>query len=160
MVKVYDSLFAHPSNLAVKHACRMLNYQGESITVVNQKVQKQSNSNDWGLFAIAFATTLYHGGNPSKTRYDQTALKKHLVNCLESLEVTLFPETSTQVPWHTTVGHKTVTIYCLCRMPNDKREYVQCAGCDDWYQPRCAKIPASARNTKRKWFCSRCKPRR
>ena len=115
----------------------MLNYQGESISLVNQKVQKQSNSNDCGLFAIAFATTLCHGGNPSKTRYDQTALKKHLVNCLESLEVTLFPETSTQVPWHTTVGHN--TIYCLCRMPNDKTEYVQCAGCDDWYHPRCAR---------------------
>ena len=156
-VKVYDSLYNSPSTTAVEHVCRMLHHQGEKVTVASQKVQKQTNSDDCGLFAIAFATTLCYGEDPTKTRYEQSTMRRHLVDCIEGLEMTLFPETTMRVPWHDNVRERIVPIFCLCRMPNDNKEYVQCTGCKQWYHPGCAKVPDSARSKRRqRWFCHMC----
>lgn len=81
VIKVYDSLFGKPNIKAVQHACRTLLHRGKSVQIINEKVQKQQGSNDCALFSIPFATTLCHGNNPTTTRYDQKAMRNHLVNC-------------------------------------------------------------------------------
>ena len=48
------------------------------------KCQKQSGSNDCGLFAIATATAFCSGILPSSRIWDQSAMRIHLVNCFES----------------------------------------------------------------------------
>ena len=86
VIKGYDSLFGKPNIKAVQHACRMLLYRGKSVQIINEKVQKQQGSNHCALFAIAFATTLFHGNISTTTRYDQKAMRYHLVcviNCLK-----------------------------------------------------------------------------
>ncbi|CAH3191515.1 unnamed protein product, partial [Porites evermanni] len=69
------------------------------------KVQKQKGYNDCALFAITFATTLCHGGDPTTKRYDQRAMRPHLVDCLESSRMTEFPPTDDTVELvHPVVG--------------------------------------------------------
>ena len=160
VVKVYDSLFGKPNTKAIQHSCRMLLHRGKSVKIINEKVQKQQGSNDCALFAIAFATTLCHGNNPTTTRYDQKAMRNHLVDCLEAKDMTEFPTTEKRVPLVLVpVSSKTVPVYCTCRLPDDKTKYVQCEGpCSEWYHPACANIPQSViRNTNKRWMCFKCR---
>ena len=161
-VKVYDSLFGKPSIKAIQHACRMLHHKGKTVTIINEKVQKQKGSNDCALFAIAFATTLCNGKNPTTTQYDQRAMRSHLVSCLEALEMKEFPTTKKRVPLVIVpVASRTVPIYCTCRLPNDNTKYVLCDGkCSEWYHPDCANIPDSVINNNKRWMCFECRHRK
>ena len=75
----------------------MLMHAGDSILFINEKVQKQINSSDCGLFALAFATDLCHGVDPQTQAYDQENMRAHYVDCLESQEMVPFPKTSRRV---------------------------------------------------------------
>ena len=157
-VKVYDSLYQNVSAVAIDHSCRMLLYTGSTVTFSNERVQKQTNSNDCGLFALAFATDLCHGLDPTVQSYNQDNMCKHYINCLDSHNMVPFPRTSRQVPYHAINKRKAVTIYCVCRMPYDKKSlYVECRQCKHWSQPTCVTIPAWAINTNWKWRCNKCR---
>ena len=62
----------------------------DTVTFINEKVQKQIGSADCGLFALAFATDLCQGLDPTTQRYDQVLMRQHYVTCLESAKVTPF----------------------------------------------------------------------
>ena len=51
----------------------------------------QTNGNDCGLYAIANATALAFGRDPSKEQYIPSKLREHLLKCLEEKEMRLFP---------------------------------------------------------------------
>ena len=60
--------------------------------IFRAKIQaEQSGSTDCGLFAIAFATDLAFGNNPSSIAYDQANMRTHLQQCLEMENLTPFP---------------------------------------------------------------------
>ena len=50
-----------------------------------------------------------------------------------------------------------VPIFCICRLPYDKEEYVQFCKYHACYHTGCVKVPEWAVNTKRKWGCQKCK---
>ena len=156
-LKIYDSLFIKPNPIAIRHSCRLLMHTGNQVTFLNEKVQKQTNTNDCGLFALAFATDLCHGIDPASQCYDPQHMREHYVHCLDSQEMVPFPKTSRRVPFHITNRKTTVAIYCVCRMPNDKQEYAQCYQCDGWYHPTCVSIPEWVLNTNRRWRCDICR---
>ena len=156
-IKVYDSLFLRVSPIAIHHSCRLLMHTGGSILFTNEKIQKQINSSDCGLFALAFATDLCHGIDPVTQSYDQEKMRAHYVDCLDSLEMVPFPKTTRRVPYHSHNSKATVDIFCICRMPNDNQEYVQCFQCNGWYHPTCVDIPNWVINSKRKWRCDTCR---
>ena len=55
-------------------------------------VQKQlPGSNDWDVYAIANATTIAFGGDPSLVKYDQSAMRFHLIECLTLKNIKPFP---------------------------------------------------------------------
>ena len=156
-IKVHDSLFPRVSPIAIRHSCRLLMHTGGSILFSNEKVQKQINSSDCGLFALAFATDLCHNIDPVTQSYDQEKMRAHYVNCLDSLEMVPFPKTTRRVPYHLHNSKATVDIFCVCRMPNDNQEYVQCFQCNGWYHPTCVDIPNWVINSKRRWRCETCR---
>ena len=156
-IKVYDSLFQRVSPIAIGHSCRLLMHTGGSVLFMNEKVQKQINSSDCGLFALAFATDLCHGIDPVTQSYDQEKMRAHYVDCLNSVEMVPFPKTTRRVPYHTHNSKATVDIFCVCRMPNDNQEYVQCFQCSGWYHPTCVDIPNWVINSKRRWRCDTCR---
>ena len=157
-VKIFDSMYQKPNSIAVEHACRMLMYPGSKVTFINEKVQRQVGASDCGLFSLAFATDLCHGLDPVHLKYDQGAMRQRYVNCLENGAMVPFPRTTRRVPFHLGCNKSTVAIYCICRLPYDKDEYVQCSyKCKAWYHPTCVKVPAWVLNSGRKWRCSKCK---
>ena len=156
-VKIYDTLYNRANSVAIHHACHMLMYNGDKISFVNERVQKQTNSHDCGLFSLAIATDLCNGTDPTTQSYDQGSLRKHYINCLETGKMTPFPKTARRVLRHLGPTRMTVAIYCVCRMPNDKRKYVQCSQCNGWYHPLCVNIPEWAIKTKRQWKCEKCR---
>ena len=103
----------------------MLIYPGPKVTFINEKVQRQVGASDCGLFSLAFATDLCHGLDPAHLKYDQGAMRQHYVNCLENGAMVPFPRTTQRVPFHLGCNKSTVAIYCICRLPYDKHEYVQ-----------------------------------
>ena len=155
-VKLYDTLYNTANSIAIRHACHMLMFPGDSVSFVNEKVQRQLNHDDCGLFALAIATDLCHSVDPVTQSYDQSKLRQHYVNCLESRKMAPFPKTSRRVIHHLGTEKQTIAIYCVCRLPNDKQEYVQCFHCHGWYHPSCVNVPEWALKTKRRWRCDKC----
>ena len=156
-VKLYDTLYNTANFIAIRHACHMLMFPGDSVLFINEKVQRQLNVHDCGLFALAIATDLCHGVYPVTHSYDQRKLRQHYVTCLESRKMASFPKTSRRVIHHLGTAKQTVAIYCVCRLPNDKQEYVQCFECHGWYHPSCVNVPEWAIITKRRWRCDKCR---
>lgn len=96
-VIVYDSLRGDSLNETLLNQLSALYSPDPSIspTVLYAKMaQQQHGSNDCGLFAIAYATDLLLGRDPSQCVYDQYKMRGHLHQCLEARELTPFPKTS------------------------------------------------------------------
>lgn len=155
-VKIFGSMYQKPNLIPVGHACRMLIYPVSTVNFIKDKVQRQVGANDCGSFSLAFATD--HGLDPVHLRYDQGSMRQHYVNCLENGAMVPFPRTTRRVPFHLSCNKSAVVIYCVCRLPYDKGEYVQGSfKCKAWYHPACVNVPALAVNSGRKWTCNRSK---
>ncbi|CAB4019209.1 Calcium-responsive transcription factor, partial [Paramuricea clavata] len=152
-VRVLDSLYNRPSSHVVEHSCCLLRHSGCTMTFLNEKVQKQIGVSECGLFALAFATDLCYGFDPANQHYDQTIMRQHYVNCLESKAMVPFPKTTKRVSCHATCIKTQVDIFCICRQPDDHKQYVQCFRCQEWYHPTCAGIPTTVINSKKRWRC-------
>ena len=86
VVYIYDSVYN-----SISSEVRQLidNMCGLRISVVMyNKMPKQIGATDCGIYAIATATALLHGVNP--TSYNQSSLRSHLVTCFESCNLTSF----------------------------------------------------------------------
>ena len=55
------------------------------------RTQKQEGSIDYGVFAVAMATAIAFGRNPTKQVFQQKLMRAHFVNCLNKKCFTLFP---------------------------------------------------------------------
>ena len=125
---------------------------------MNEKVQRQMSSSDCGLYALAFATDLRHGIDPASPRiYDQAVMRQHYIECLEKGRMPPLPSSTRRVICHNDQKRTLVQIFCGCRLPNDKKEYVQCFKCSGWYNLDCERVRDWAINSKRKWQCQKCK---
>ena len=87
-INVHDSLHLKLSSTNKKVVSDLMMYKGNAITVNYIDVQWQSGGADCGLFAIAFATALCFGHDPSKLLYHQQSMRHHLVNCINLGQIT------------------------------------------------------------------------
>ena len=53
--------------------------------------QKQLGEKDCGFFSIAYATALAFGLQPSKQKFNQPYMRKHLVNRFNQKQISPFP---------------------------------------------------------------------
>ena len=92
-VKVYDSLYNNllSSEIEQRVDC-MLGGVPCNITVAS--VQQQQNGFDCGIFAIAFATCLTLGQDPTLVEFNIPQMRRHLYKCIESGNMELFPTLS------------------------------------------------------------------
>ena len=51
----------------------------------------KSETSECGIFAIAFATALAYGENPTQYLFDWSEMRSHLTMCLERGQMTMFP---------------------------------------------------------------------
>ena len=87
-VKIFDSLY-----LSIDSSTRELvnKLYGLDAQVVVKEGPRQEGYRDCGLFAIATATLLAHGSDPTCYVFEQPAMRKHLLQCFENLKLCPFP---------------------------------------------------------------------
>ena len=87
--EIYDSLQKLCVSRAVMEQLKKVGGPQSRFAVMN--MQRQIGGDDCGLFAIAIAADLAHGNDPSMIRYDQHAMRSHLVSCFDHLHLSIFP---------------------------------------------------------------------
>ncbi|CAG2237060.1 unnamed protein product [Mytilus edulis] len=94
-------------------------------------VQKQQNSIDCGLFAIAnaleFCQTGFKGG--THITYEQKYMREHLIHCLENGKFTHFPKNYFgKTPKNLKTKTHIISINCDCGKPDTIEDMVGCEG--------------------------------
>ncbi|XP_045197622.2 uncharacterized protein LOC123552206 isoform X2 [Mercenaria mercenaria] len=95
-VAVYDSFYSAISEDTFNVIRRLTNL--ENVNIIMPKTQKQTNANDCGLYAIAFATAILNGVDVSSLNLDPESLRLHLAKCFSQNRMELFPETKARKP--------------------------------------------------------------
>ena len=60
-------------------------------------VRKQSDSYNCGLFSRAFVADILGGLSPLDSNFDVSRMRSHLIQCIESGELTVFPRNPKQI---------------------------------------------------------------
>ena len=89
LVYVYDSTYSSVDQAAAKTI--QTNFHCSMLSIRLMKSQKQVGAEDCGLFAIASATSLAFGEDPSTREYCQAKMRTHLVKCFVNEHFELFP---------------------------------------------------------------------
>ncbi|KZS01292.1 Uncharacterized protein APZ42_002097, partial [Daphnia magna] len=102
----------------------------KKMTYIVKQCQRQNNSYDCGVFAIAFATSLANGEDPTGMLYDPNQLRPHLNECMTSGKLTSFPSTISRRK-RSPETEKTEEVFCNCRrtayqLPSKQWEYIEC----------------------------------
>lgn len=112
-----------------------------SITIQVAKCKQQKGSYDCGLFAIANATALCFGLNPSSCIWKQSKMRTHLARCFKNGKMEMFPYDLCKQRAGDDI---TFVIDCHCRVPHVKGDpMVQCDRCMTWYHRKCENISSS-----------------
>ncbi len=154
VARVYDSMNYTTSMDTQSQIAAVMQCMAASITLEVQNVQLQIGSSDCGLYAIAYATDLCYGNNPSNLRYNQSKMRSHLIKCLEGQKMTPFPSRFRR-PSHPKIEE--VRVYCKCRLPdNGEEDMAACDNCNEWYHLTCGNIPAEVFSSETLWLCHMC----
>ena len=154
-VLLFDSLHCSISPSMIQTIARFHKPDGPELKLKIMNVPQQKNGYDCGAYAIAFATSLLNGDDPTQLTY--LGVRKHLVNVLKIQSVCVDP-----FPSKVTVRTKPVkkveeaAVYCICRgiiMEGDTM--IECKRCVNLFHRDCVGVRGSSR-----WCCTCCKKRK
>ncbi len=167
-VMVYDSLLdSEPHRHTFYAVAQICPEKNDELKLLLMKTQHQKDGVSCGLFAIANATALAFGLNPSEFVYDQSDLRSHFILCCLNKKIEPFPFIQSRKcrNWRPS-SYLKCPLYCKCKMPFSEnvvgfpdrfRTIVECKGCQNWYHLNCEKIPNDVITNRRcKWRCSNC----
>ena len=84
-VKLYDSSLALGVSTSIEMSVsNMLRSPESSISIKLMNSDIQPNTNDCGVYAIAFAVSLAFGKEPAYLHFENSKMRSHLLNCLQS----------------------------------------------------------------------------
>ena len=92
VVSIYDSLQMKPTESLLRQINQLFSPDDAMPAIKEMACHKQLGGADCGVFAIAYAVDILEGNNPEHIRYEQTKMRKHLVQCLETGKFTPFPK--------------------------------------------------------------------
>ncbi|XP_072143941.1 uncharacterized protein [Dermacentor andersoni] len=97
-VFLYDSLDQAIPDSAVHQIINIVNLSSNVLNVHAKAAQRQENSYDCGVFAIANAFTIASGVDPCTATFDKSKMRRHLISCLADNEMIHFPSSALPVP--------------------------------------------------------------
>ena len=151
VINVYDSKMYEADTALHSMLAALLRSPADELTINHMHVQHQANNTDCGLFAIAFACALAFGQDPTALRFSPAVIRPLILKQLQARTLQAFP--SSVIPPRRPVLRTTLLrLYCVCRMPDDGREMVQCDRCDSWFHVSCVALV----NRRGDWYCRRC----
>lgn len=172
-VLLYDSLGNRTFSAHTIATCAsLLRTPAKEFQLHVMKCQRQPNSNDCGVFAIAFATALLFGQDPSRIEFVTSVMRQHLNSCLKKGELTPFPETRSTLTFNSRRISTTmkIKVYCVCRRPelfripkkgedrHKDEDMHSCERCHEWFHRKCENIPDRAfKSNETVWICKSCK---
>ena len=159
-VKIYDSYASRRISAKTKiNICSIMRPRSRAITFDVINIMRQPNGHDCGLFALANATSLANGIEPSVCKWEVPKMRSHLMACFEAGEMTQFPFKPRKVPFGGNVLNSVKErVYCICRMPNDKATpMIFCGTCKEWFHGDCIGVDISVIGETEKWMCDECK---
>ena len=89
-VLVYDSAYTRWDDTAVCLLKKQFRCSSSNIVIV-KSVQKQHGGKECGLYAIANATSVAFGKDPSKMTYREAVMREHLFHCFSEEKLEIFP---------------------------------------------------------------------
>ena len=155
-VGIYDSAFddlPHNEQLVV---ASLVKTEKKILKAKFSNVYMQTNGNDCGLYAIANATALAFGRDPSKEQYIPSKLREHLIQCLENKEMRPFPTAKGTSKRRKAIKKtENLQLYCVCKMPDTHTNYFLCDQCSDEYHPECLGLDM-LQHKDRSFICPAC----
>ena len=154
-VNVFDSLRSGDISVSTKEAIATIVYTTrKSILLSFGDVQQQSNGYDCGLFALAYASSVCSGIDPTLIKYRSYELRSHFLKCPTKGEHQDFPvEPVTRKPGHPM--NSSFRIYCFCRLPDSGDDMVKCERCHEWYHYTCVGFELG-KKISGLWLCKQC----
>lgn len=162
-INCYDSMhrtfFEIPHIIKNVSASLMFLECNTSITVQIPSCKQQIGSNDCGLFAIANATAVCFGFNPSHCVWKQNKMRPHLARCMKNGKMEMFPHDVCQLT--SDVYTTTFDVFCHCRLPYVEGDsMIECNHCKSWYHRECENISSSRwqklEESNMAYVCSAC----
>ena len=89
-VLVYDSAYMRWDDTAISLLKKQFRCSASNIAIV-KGVQKQHGGKECGLYAIANATSVAFGKDPSKMAYQELVMREHLCHCFSKETLEIFP---------------------------------------------------------------------
>ena len=137
---MYDSLnILLPTSLKVIIA-DLLHTDEDSILVQYMHMQQQAGGSDRGLFALATATAICNGQDPTTLQFNQHRVRQHLLNSFETNMLLPFPSRKVAKSKQEVASTERIPVYCVCRLPDDGHKMVECSKCKSWYHCDCMKL--------------------
>lgn len=154
-ITVYDSKYSKLSSDTEMLLAQLVHTDKSVVSVSIANVTKQSGSSDCGLFATAYITHIAFGLNPSLCVFQQSSMRAHLLKCLESKRMELFPVQRERRLSLTIVPKVAqIKVHCYCRCPDDGSKMIGCDGdCGERFHVKCIKSPV---HRNKRWFCNNC----
>ena len=138
-INVYDSLHGNLPPPAQRVVADLLQCKEANITIRYMDVQWRSNGYDCGLFALANATALCAGTDPTSVTLEQSKMRKHFLACLERNCLMPFPIRG-QRRRVSPARIDRFSIYCVCRLTDDGSQMIQCNHCQEWFHTNCVRV--------------------
>ena len=156
-INVFDSMYGFLDRQMKKLIADIMQTREKQIKVHYCDVQWQSGGSDCGLFAVAFATSICCGVDPTTVAFEQRFMREHFLDCLQTKTMTMFPvRNNLRRPKQP--KKENVSVFCVCRLIDDGTQMVQCSSCQEWYHQTCVRVPQHILESEElEWQCASCK---
>ena len=159
-INVYDSMGTNCVPPRTKEQVAAILFSNKKKILLKYKqvqVQVQRGASDCGAFAIAFATALCSGKDPTDINFIQHKLRSHLKNCLMQNSIIEFPQMlRKRVKGKKKEATEDYEIHCVCRQP-DGGSMIQCDACNEWFHDACIETNTRVwKNLDSVWLCITC----
>jgi len=94
---VYDSKYKSLPITAVDQILQLIQSEQDAVTINCKTMQLQEGNDACGTFAIAAATSLWHGEDLITKVWKQNLMWKHIMQCFEEDQMIPFPNNSNEM---------------------------------------------------------------